>query len=58
MVANRLFYTTSWPEPFRSEYAAAQEGCPKTGGRDYAKQAEIACRRIDHFIDHFIKEGK
>ncbi len=52
--AHCLFYSNKWPNPFYREYTEAQTGCPTTGRRDFARQAEITCRRIDFFI----KEGR
>lgn len=50
-----LFYTCSWPEPFRRDYDMAQSGCEKNGYKpDRERMAEVACNRIDYFI----KEGK
>lgn len=46
--ASKLFYLSDWdypehwPESFTNEYYEAED--------DFAKRAEIACRRIDHFI--------
>lgn len=39
--ANRLFYTSNWPEPFRAEYY---------DGQTKECRAKAASKRIDHFI--------
>lgn len=39
-----LIQSDEWPQPFWSEFIEAEEA------NDKIAQAEIACRRIDHFI--------
>ena len=49
--ATFLFYTSSWPEPFKSDYHRATNGCEKNGYKpDHERRAEVACDRIDHFM--------
>jgi len=49
--ANRLFYVDAWPEPFRTDYGAAQEGCRQNHYQtDHERRAQVSCARIDHFI--------
>jgi len=47
--ADRLFYTTNWPQPFRGIHHELIIGS-ETRYDLSSKLAENACKRIDHFI--------
>ena len=41
----QLYYMAGWPEDLRNEYYTAR------AAKEFVKQADVACRRIDRFLE-------